>query len=448
MAILAQIVGLLTLLCIALVGYVYLIYPLGIWLMSRVFGRLPIRPAISSHELPTMTLIISAYNEADVIQERIRNALDTDYPPEKFTILIASDGSSDGTDEIVLNCTDPRVRLLSCGFRRGKAAVLNDVVPCAQGEILLFSDANTHLEPDTARKLAAWFVRPEVGVACGRLVLVDPVNGKNVDGMYWKYETFIKKAEARLGGLIGSNGGVYAMRKSAFQPIPDNTIVDDLVIPLLARQETGCRIVYDKSAVATEETPPTIGAEFQRRARIGAGGFQAIGILYKLLLPKHGWLAFTFFNHKVLRWSCPFLLLGAMLGNVLLVLLCMPHLGSQRYLPWAALLLATQVGFYASSLISGLLPNRPKFLRIFRLSAMFTTMNLALALGFYRWFRGRQRAAWDRTQRSGRLGVSPQVGPQKTAETTEMQPLSSIRDTPNIDDSRELELSGFGKPKP
>lgn len=406
------------------VAYAYVGYPVVIWVLSRLFGRPPVRPTVSDDDLPRLSLLIAAYNEAGHIEERVRNALAMDYPAGKLEILIASDGSTDDTADIVREFASRGVRVLDFKTRRGKSSVLNEVIPDCTGEVVMLSDANTLTDPDAARKLAAWFADPAVGVVCGKLVLIDPVNGRNVDGVYWKYETFLKLCESRLGALLGSNGGIYAVRKSAFRPIPADTIVDDFVLPLLARQETGCKIVYDKGAVATEETPSSIASEFQRRARIGAGGFQAIGLLRGLTHPRHGWLAFAFVNHKLLRWASPFLLIFALLGNLLWIVLCMPYIGNVYHLPWAALSLALQVGFYVSSLMAGMLPARPKVFKLLRLPAMFTSMNAALAVGFWRWLRGRQNSAWTRTDRGGNLAIAPDTG--------RYAPVAEATETPSV----------------
>lgn len=393
--------ALVVLASLGIVAYAYAGYPLLIWVASRLFGTKPRRPELRDAELPTMTLLIAAYNEAAVIEARIENALKMDYPPGKLDIVIASDGSSDATNDIVRRYASRGVKLQAFPMRRGKAAVLNDAIPAVRGQIVMLSDANTFTDAMAARHLAAWFADPKVGVVCGKLVLVDPENGRNVDGMYWKYETFLKMCESRLGALLGSNGGIYAIRKSAYEPIPDDTYVDDFVIPLLAKQKHGIRIVYDHHAKAYEETPASITSEFHRRARIGAGGFQAIGMLQGLLRPRHGWVSFTFLNHKVLRWISPFLLLFALLSNAFLVVwLSIPGLGEKPLLPWLSGLLALQVCFYVSSLFTAVVPNRPRFLKVLRLPAMFTLMNVALGVGFYRWMLGRQKAAWKRTLRS------------------------------------------------
>jgi len=336
-------------------------------------------------------LLIAAYNEEAEIGGRIENALELDYPADKFEIIIASDGSTDRTNDIVRGYERYGVKLLAFENRRGKATVLNDAIPTARGEIVMLSDANTCSHAAAAERMAAWFKDPDVGVVCGRLVLTDPATGNNVDSLYWKYETFLKKCESRLGALLGSNGGIYATRKSLFEGIPRNTIVDDFVIPLLARQRTGCRIIYDRDAVATEETPAKIQSEFHRRARIGAGGFQSIGLLAGLLSPSHGWVSFTFLSHKILRWTCPFALVTAFVANALLV----------RHAAFGYLLLG-QVFFYAASLIVAPLPARPRVLRYPRVMTMFTMMNAALLVGFFRWLRSGQNAAWKRTERIAR----------------------------------------------
>ena len=385
---------------VGIILYAYAGYPILIWMLSRVFGRTPQRPTVDDAALPRMSLLIAAYNEQGEIGHRIENALETDYPPDRFEIVVASDGSIDRTNEIVRQYERYGVKLLAFERRRGKANVLNDAIPTLAGEIVMLSDANTYTHASAAHRLAFWFAEPTIGVVCGRLVLTDPATGRNVDGLYWKYETFIKNCENRLGALLGSNGGIYAIRKSLFRPIPGNTIVDDFVIPLLARKQSGCRIVYDKEAVATEETPARLRAEFHRRARIGAGGFQSIGLLAGLLNPANGWLSFSFACHKVLRWMCPFAMLTALLANALLI-------GRTAFL----CLFISQLAFYAVSLAAGWLPAGPRVCRYPRLGTMFTMMNAALLVGFVRWVRGRQGATWKRTERvpepSPETGMAP-----------------------------------------
>ena len=374
--------------CAALVVYAYLVYPVVIWCLSRPHGGRGTPPALDDGALPHASLLIAAYNEEAVIGKRLENALAMDYPSDKIEIVVGSDGSSDGTAWVVRSFADRSVRLLDFPQNRGKATVLNAAVAEATGEIVLMSDANTMIDPAAARKLVRWFRDPAVGAVCGRLVLTDARTGRNVDSLYWQYETFLKRCEGRLGALLGANGAIYAIRKALFVPIPADTIVDDFVIPLLAKQRTGCAIIYDYEAVAREETAPDVGAEFHRRARIGAGGFQSIGMLWRLLDPRRGWVAFAFWSHKVLRWICPFFLTGLLASNAIL---------AGR--PFYQVCLLGQFAFYLLAGLAALIPLRLGVLKPLRLATMFVGMNAALLVGFWRWIRGRQKGTWKRTAR-------------------------------------------------
>jgi cellulose synthase/poly-beta-1,6-N-acetylglucosamine synthase-like glycosyltransferase len=375
--------------CLALVFYTYLGYPLLVWGVSRVFNRLADPQAEDDADTPTVSVLIAVYNEEAVIENRLRNALAMDYPDEKLEIMVSSDGSTDRTVEIVRGYAGRRIRLQDFSRRRGKAAVLNSSVPELGGEIILFSDANTQVDSAAVRKLVRWFRDPRVGAVCGRLVLTDPRTGKNVDSLYWKYETFLKQCEGRLGALLGANGAIYAIRKAAFTPIPDGTILDDFAIPLLAKLRTGCMIVYDSEAVAREETPPELGAEFLRRSRIGAGGFQSLGLLWGLLHPRWGWTAWALVSHKILRWLCPFFLLGMLASNLMLF----AH-------PFFRIGLVAQLLFYLVSWVMAVIPIQSRFLRPLRLTTMFTCMNLALLAGFGKWLLAKQNGVWQRTVRT------------------------------------------------
>jgi cellulose synthase/poly-beta-1,6-N-acetylglucosamine synthase-like glycosyltransferase len=373
--------------CFGLVVYAYLGYPLLIWCFARFFGRQRRAPEINHGELPTVSILIAAFNEESVIEERIRNALSVDYPREKLEIAVGSDGSTDSTAQIVRRFANQGVRLFEY-TRRGKAGVLNATVPRLKGDIVLLSDANTEFDRQVALKLVRWFRRPEVGSVFGRLILTDSPTGRNADGLYWKYETLLKKSEGALGALVGVNGAIYAIRRHLFTQIP-TTPVDDLIMPLLAKLKSGCDIVFDVEAIAREETAPDIGSEFNRRARLGAGGFQSLSMLRKLLDPRQGWIAFTFFSHKILRWLCPFFLLGMLMTN--------PFLCEQ---PFYQFLMVCQVGFYLTAFLATFVPSGVKFSRPLRLATMFTAMNVALLIGFWRWLRGSPQGIWQSTIRT------------------------------------------------
>ncbi|MBO0700501.1 MAG: glycosyltransferase family 2 protein [Zavarzinella sp.] len=375
---------------LGLVWYVYIGYPALVWALARLFGRPPVPPAVEAADLPSVTLLVVAHNEERDIGARIENALSLHYPRDRFEIVIASDGSTDATNDIVRRYANRGVVLLAFPTNRGKAAVLNDAFRLVKGDVVVLSDANTHMAADAIRHLGEWFADPDVGVVCGKLALVDSQSGKNVDGAYWKYENFLKKCESRLGALLGTNGAIYAIRRRLFPGATDGLVIDDFVIPMTARLRSGCRIQYDPRAVASEETPADLGSEFRRRCRIGAGGYQAIGRLWPLLNPRHGWVAFTFLSHKVLRWLCPFFLVAGFGLNVALL--------DQSVFRG---LFGLQVGFYGAAFAAHFLPARPRFFRYLKLTTMFVLMNAALFVGFFRWTLGRQGGTWQRTARTG-----------------------------------------------
>ena len=372
----------------ALVVYTYLAYPVVLWLLtSRDRGPRP-PEALDDRALPTISVLIVAHNEEHIIRERIENLLSLDYPSDKLELAVASDGSRDGTAAIVAEYATRSVRLFAYETNAGKAAALDATVPKLRGDIAVLSDANTMMEVRALRYLARWFRDPQVGVVCGKLVLTDPATGLNVDSMYWRYETFLKRCEGKLGALLGANGAIYAIRRSVFPGILPTTIVDDFVIPLVARIRSGCRIVYDEAAMAFEETPPDLDMEFRRRARIGAGDFQSLALVRPLLDPRQGWIAFTFVSHKLLRWLCPFFLIAIAGANVLLF---------DRGFYGVALL--AQAALYGVAFFGRFLSHRSAAGRIMRLATMFATMNAALLVGFFRWATARQQGAWERTAR-------------------------------------------------
>ena len=375
--------------------YAYAGYPLAVYGLSRVAGGEPSPPRTDRLRLPRVALLIAAHNEAAVIDERLRNALAIDYPAELLYIVVASDGSDDATVGIA-RAHEPRVRVLDFRQRRGKAGVLNAALESIDAEVVVFSDANTMMGSEALLRLVRWFADPSVGAVCGRLVLHEPHRGRNADGAYWRYETFLKRCEGRLGGLLGANGAIYAMRRSLIAPLPRGTVVDDFVLPLLAKirarglrgPERRCRIVYDADAIAYEETAPDVSGEFRRRARIGVGGFQALWILRSLLNPLHGWTSFTFWSHKVLRWLCPFCMVLCLLSSAALA-------GSEPYRSAFAL----QVAFYLAAALAAAMPVRWRLARRLRILPMFVWMNVALLLGFVKFLRGGHGGVWKRTAR-------------------------------------------------
>jgi cellulose synthase/poly-beta-1,6-N-acetylglucosamine synthase-like glycosyltransferase len=330
-------------------------------------------------------MLVAAYNEAAVIEEKIRNCQAIDYPANRFRVVIASDGSSDATNELVAACSDPRIQLLAYSQRRGKIGTLNATVPALEDEIIVMSDANTMYQPEAVRALVRHFADDQVGCVCGELVLESPDGGGSGEGLYWKYETLLKRLESRLGFLLGATGGIFAIRRPLFQPLPSNTIVEDFVTPMKIL-ERGYRVRYEPKARATETTAPTMREEMRRKTRIGAGGFQAIGLTAAMLDPRRGWPALGFWSHKVIRWFVPFMMLGALLSNAALA--AEPLYG--QFL--AAQLLAYAIGLQGLS-------SQPIDHKLIRPIRYFFLMNLALFIGFFRFLRGSQKVTWERAAR-------------------------------------------------
>src|SRR5438105_12298110 len=266
--------------------------------------------------LPHVSVLIAAYNEASCIGRRIENLLEQDYPADCLEILVGSDGSTDGTDAIVQHYAARGVKL-SRGERTGKAGVLARLIGIARGEVLVLTDANTEFEKDAVRQLVQHLRDPAVGLVCGRLRLHSPLGAPIAEGAYWRLESLLKLYESRRGCVMGANGGIYAVRKHLFPPLPAGTVVDDFVAALRVLQ-TGYEVCYEPEAVAHEEAAPGHADEYRRRVRIAAGCFRALAQFRDLLSFRHGFTAFALWSHKVLRWLVPQALVIALLTNALL----------------------------------------------------------------------------------------------------------------------------------
>lgn len=373
--------------------YSYLGYPALLLLLNRLVPAAG--PFADNSRLPTVSLVIAAYNEEKVIGDKIKNSLEIDYPEESFEIVIASDGSTDKTNSIVGEWArrDRRVRLLELP-RRGKSEAINRAMERIKGEIAVFSDANTVYSPDSIKRLVRRFNDPGsmTGCVCGRLVYKETgraASGRG-EGIYWRYETSLKMMESRLGFIAGANGAIYAIRKALFEPLAAGTINDDLVISMRIVRK-GYRSVYEDKAVAYEDVAPTVESEFRRHVRDGAGHYLAVFHLMGLLNPLLGTRSLIYLSHRVLRWCAPFLMIMMLSANIALM-------GDNFY----ALLLVPHVGFYMLA-IAGLLiiKTMPWPMPFFVYGPFyFCNLNLALFFGFIKALTGSQGPAWERTERA------------------------------------------------
>jgi cellulose synthase/poly-beta-1,6-N-acetylglucosamine synthase-like glycosyltransferase len=334
-------------------------------------------------------LLISAYNESRVIAAKVRNSLALDYPAEQLEIVVASDGSADDTAPIVRTLAAQegrgRVRLVEFPVNRGKIVALNEAVPELRGEIVVFSDASSMLAVNSVRELAANFADPTVGAASGvyQVLNADAAKLGRQEDLYWKYETFLKLQEAKLGTLTGAHGSLYAMRKSLYPSPPAGTINDDFVIPTSVLRH-GFRIAYEPQAVAYEEAHEMEG--FGRRVRIAAGNISQLSEVGTFLWPPRPFLLFCFLSHKAARLLVPVAMIALAVSTGLL-----------WQFPFYRWLAAAQIAFYAAAILGAFHLLRWKILR---LPYYFCMINAALFVSIYYLLVRRRRS-----NSSGRAGV-------------------------------------------
>jgi cellulose synthase/poly-beta-1,6-N-acetylglucosamine synthase-like glycosyltransferase len=338
---------------------------------------------------------VAAYNEEDCIVEKIENSLAQDYPSDKIEFLFITDGSSDNTTSLVSQY--PALRNLHQPERKGKSAALNRAVSKATGDILIFSDANTILNKEAVRYIASHYQDPWVGGVAGeKKVLASPDGAGQVgdsEGLYWKYESALKKLDSRFYSVVGAAGELFSLRHALYEPISENVILDDFVCSLKVAQK-GYRVLYEPNAYAMELPSFSITDERKRKIRIAAGGFQAIGILTPLLaFWKYPRLSFLYISHRVLRWTLSPLCL--ILAFLTAALLCFSKSGLLYQLAFAG-----QLAFYGAALATIIFPALKERSKLAKLAYYFYFMNYSVILGFFRFLRGRQPATWEKARRA------------------------------------------------
>lgn len=370
----------------ALLVYTYLGYPALIRLWSALQPGARNRTRKSS--TPSVTFVLVAYNEAERIRDRLENILHLDYPEGRLQVLVASDGSTDATVENARSVCSPLVSVIEFAERRGKAATLNDIVPQAWGEIVVFGDVRQRFETNALQVITATFADPETGAVSGELMLTSDLHSSEIEegmGFYWRYEKFIRRHESRVDSTVGSTGAIYAIRKRLFRPIPDSTILDDVLIPMqIARQ--GYRVRFEPDALAYDQTSKNAYMEFQRKLRTIAGNFQMFYLEPWLLNPVRNRLWVQTISHKGARLLSPACLCAALAANLFI-------LGEPAY----RYLLIAQILFYMVAAAGHLTRRahwRPSFLNI---PYTFCLLNLATVAALFSLLHGRQRATWKKT---------------------------------------------------
>jgi cellulose synthase/poly-beta-1,6-N-acetylglucosamine synthase-like glycosyltransferase len=383
---------------VGLLVYTYALFP-ALVLVRRLLKRQPYK---SADITPRVSIIIAAHNEAGSIEARLDNILSLDYPRDLLEAVIASDGSTDGTDALVSRYADRGIRLLSLP-RQGKIPALNAAVAASSGEILVFSDANSIYAPEAIRALVRPFADPEVGgVAGDQRYLTDRQAGLTNEGerSYWNFDRKLKQLQSQAGNVISATGAIYAVRRSLFRPIPVG-VTDDFVASTNVIAQ-GYRLIFAPDAVAYEPAAESGRGEFRRKVRVITQGWRSVLVMHELLNPvRHGFYAVQVFSHKVLR--------RVMVFPLFVLLLTSPWLWPHGHFYQAATLL--QVAFYGCGLLGMLLVNtRFGRLKVFTLPFFFCMVNVAALLAVWNVVRGHRIDRWETLRQAAEARSDRGVG--------------------------------------
>ncbi len=375
-------IGLISFLGIA---QTYILYPLSLFLFGK---NRQVKPALYTNF--DIAVVIAAYNEENVIEKKIQSVLATSYPLDKLVIYVGSDASTDRTNEIVANFATqyPNVQLKIFQGRTGKAGIINSIIEQCKEELLILTDANVFFTPSTIPNLVRHFSEKETHQVCANILKISDRN-ENIQALekgYLLVENQIKLRESASWGLVmGAEGGCYAIRRTAYTPIPPNFFMDDFFVTMSVIANKG-RVIFDEEAICYEDLPTESTEEFKRKIRISIGNFQNLVAFKKLLWPFWSAIAYSFISHKILRWLTPFFLILLFLVSFLL---------SFDSFFFQVLALVQCVLFLCPLAIPYL-----KWMKPALFVAHFYNMNLALLIGFFRYLKGVKSSVWQPTPRS------------------------------------------------
>jgi len=379
-----------------IIAYVYVGY--GILLSILVKFKKKKKPTpLSDAQLPTLSLLVAAYNEKEIVDIKIKNSLQLNYPKEKLKLVWVTDGSNDGTPEYIAE-KYPFVTVLHNDERRGKTAALNRAIELIDTPIIVCCDANTMLNTEALREITTSFTLPNVGLVGGE----KKVRQANADdaassgeSTYWKYESWQKKTEAQFYSAIAVAGELFAIKKDLYVPIPEDTILDDFVLSLHVIEQ-GYIIAYNPNAYATEESSANISEEIKRKIRISAGGFQTIFRYPQFLnIFKHPLYSFEYFSHKLLRWLVvPFAFIIVFFLNLYLALY-----SSQHWHLFYQILALLQIIYYLLAFLGWTIRNKKTQLKILFIPFYISLMNWTTILGLFRYLKKNQNQRWEKASR-------------------------------------------------
>jgi cellulose synthase/poly-beta-1,6-N-acetylglucosamine synthase-like glycosyltransferase len=378
---------------LGIVFYTYLGYGIVLFVLLRIKRLFKKKKEVflTDDELPEVTLLIAAYNEEDFVAKKVENTRSLNYPQQKLHQMWCTDGSNDRTPELL--AAYPDVVVLHKPERAGKIAAMNRAVKFVKTPIVIFSDANTLLGKESIRKIAEMFSNPKTGCVSGeKRIFNDDSEAASAagEGLYWKYESTLKRWDAELYSAVGAAGELFAIRTELFNEVEPDTLLDDFIISLRVAMQ-GFKIDYDPEAYAIETASANVKEELKRKIRIAAGGIQSVVRLYPLLnIFKYGLLSFQYISHRVLRWT---------ITPVALVLLLFANIALAPFSTFFLIVLGLQILFYFSAYIGYILEDKKLKVKIFFVPYYFYIMNYAVFMGFGRYIKKSQSVNWERAKR-------------------------------------------------
>jgi poly-beta-1,6-N-acetyl-D-glucosamine synthase len=377
--------------CFFVVFYTYIGYP--IFLMILVYIKDMISPPVKYNNIYVpVTLVVAAYNEENIIEEKIKNCMSLNYPADLITFIFITDGSSDNTSAIVKKY--PQLLHLHKDERRGKLAAMNRAMDAVKSDIVIFSDANTMLNSDSVGNIVVHYADNKVGAVAGEKRITMAENGAVAkgEGLYWKYESWIKGLDSRLYTIVGAAGELFSIRTKLYTSLPEEIIIEDFVQSLLICTR-GYVVRYDAAAFSVEKASKSIKDEMERKIRIAAGGFQAMVYLKKIFnVIRYPVVSFQYISHRVLRWTlCPVALILMFITSAVM------SFGGKS--PGFVYLTIAQVVFYLAGLAGWIRALRNTQPGVFYLPFYFLFMNFCVFAGFGRYVTGTQNAVWKMADR-------------------------------------------------
>lgn len=393
---------------ILIVLYTYVGYGVVIWFLVKVRRKMGIffRPATQPAQAEDVTIVVPAYNELAYLPAKLQNCLDQDYPAAHLHFLFVVEGSNDGSAEYLeqAKATIPNLSTISGSRRLGKIEAMNNAMPQVKTPITIFTDANTELNLQAVTNLVKRFYYENVGAVTGekriRTNVSESAAGSG-EGLYWRYESFLKRLDAELHTIVGAAGELFAIRTELYGRVEADTLLDDFMISLRIAEQ-GYRVEYEPDAYAFERPSHSVAEEMKRKVRIATGGFQSISRLKHLFnFFKYGWLSFQYTSHRVLRWAVtPFCLPMLVLLNIFILV----QLGQQNanwvLLAFWWLVFIGQVGFYLLAYTGYVLENKQTRWKLAFVPFYFVFMNWCVLLGFVRYCNGNISGVWEKAKRA------------------------------------------------